>query len=79
MYADWEIYVVNADGSNQTRLTNTSASDLYPTWSPDSKKIAFQSYRDGNWDICLMNADGSDQTRLTNNHSDDSGPDWSPK
>jgi Tol biopolymer transport system component len=74
------IYVMNAaDGSNQTRLTNSTADDLPPSWSPDGTKIAFGSSRDGNWEIYIMNAaDGSGQTRLTNNAADDSEPDWSP-
>src|SRR5688572_845446 len=42
----WEIYVMNADGSGQTRLTNNAASDIEPSWSPDSTKIAFSSDRD---------------------------------
>ena len=73
-----EIYVMNADGSNQTRLTDNPASDSDPTWSADGQKIAFASNRDGNWQIYIMNADGSNQTRLTNNQADDAYPAWSP-
>ena len=42
-----EIYVMNADGSNQTRLTNNPADDFYPSFSGDGSKIAFVSNRDG--------------------------------
>jgi len=75
---NWEIYVMNADGSNPTRLTHNSANDMDPSWSPDGKKIAFFSYRDGNYEIYLMNANGSSQTRLTHNSASDTYPDWSP-
>ncbi len=73
-----EIYVMNADGSNQTRFTNNSVEDTQPAWSPDGAKIAFVSQRDDNLEIYVMNADGSNQTRLTINPASDTSPDWSP-
>ena len=68
---DNEIYVMNANGTEQTRLTTNPANDDFPAWSPDGLKIAFNSYRDGNTEIYVMNADGTGQTRLTNNPSYD--------
>jgi TolB protein len=56
---------MNADGSEQTRLTKNRSFDEYPSWSPDGKKIAFESLRDGNWEIYVMNADGSEKKRLS--------------
>jgi hypothetical protein len=53
---DSEIYLMNADGSNQQRLTNNSVSDSYPALSPDGTKVAFTSYRNNNLDIYIMNA-----------------------
>jgi len=75
---NYEIYVMNADGSDQTRLTdNDDALDREPSWSPDGDKIAFASNRDGNYEIYVMNADdGSDVTRLTDDDADDREPDW---
>src|SRR5574341_779260 len=73
-----EIYVMNADGSAQTRLTNNAADDARPLWSPDGGRVAFESKRDGNSEIYVMNADGSAQTRLTNNTAEDTQPSWSP-
>jgi len=64
-----EIYVMDADGSNQTNLTNNAAADNVPRWSPDKSKIAFYSNRDDvNGEIYVMDADGSNQTRLTTSH-----------
>ena len=59
---NWEIYVMNADGTNQTRLTNDAGPDDYPSWSPDGTRIAFLSNSNT---IKLMNADGTGETQLT--------------
>ncbi|MFN8459398.1 MAG: hypothetical protein U0401_32905 [Anaerolineae bacterium] len=75
---NFEIYVMNADGSDQRRLTNNPQVDNWPVWSPDGTRIAFTSYRDGNAEIYIMNADGSNPTRLTNNPASDFWPMWSP-
>jgi len=62
-----EIYVMNSNGTAQTRLTNNPAADTAPAWSPDGAKILFTSLRDGGMNpaLYLMNADGSSQTRVT--------------
>ena len=68
----FEIYVMNAAGGNQTRaVTNTAPSGFdpangFPSWSPDGSKIVFVRGRDGDGEINVMNVDGSDQTRITN-------------
>ncbi len=65
---------MNIDGSGQIRLTNNSAYDWAPCFSPDGSKIAFASDRDGNWEIYIMNVDGSGQVNLTNNQASDAYP-----
>jgi TolB protein len=74
-----EIYVMNADGTGQTRLTNNAFDDGRPAWSPDGTKIAFVSYRNGDNEIFIINADGTGETQITNNTTaHDSDPAWSP-
>ena len=69
-----EIYVMNQDGTGQTRLTNDPAGDFGPAWSPDGMKIAFNK----GFDIFVMEADGTSQTRLTSAAAMNIAPSWSP-
>ena len=74
-----DIFLMNADGSEQTNLTNDLEADYRePDWSSDGTKIAFFTFRDGDGEIYLMNPDGSGPTRLTNVPGSDASPDWSP-
>ena len=74
-----DIYSMNTDGSEQTRLTNTQNIDWNPVFSPNGDKIAYESETsDGNREIYIMNSDGSEPTNITNNQSDDWGPVFQP-
>ena len=75
---NWEVYVMNTDGTNQVNLTNNAARDFEPSFSRDGSKITFISTRDGNREVYVMNADGTNQVRLTNNSALDFGPSFSP-
>jgi Tol biopolymer transport system component len=85
VYGNREIYVMNADGTGETRLTNNPANDSNPTWSPDGKYLAFTSDRDGQSEIYVMNVEEMLQgdedkavIRLTNHPAHDRKPAWSP-
>jgi hypothetical protein len=73
-----EIYVMDADGTTATNITNNAADDRSPNWSPDGSRIAFSTDRDGNLEIYTMKPDGSDLVRLTSNSVPDRTPAWSP-
>jgi Tol biopolymer transport system component len=77
-----QVWVMNADGSNQTQLSHSGVTeDQLPDWSPDGKKIAFaQSVVAGgpSGHIWVMNADGSNPVQLTSDPGLDFGTAWSP-
>ena len=74
-----EIYVMDADGGNQERLTDNTAYDNFPTWSPDRTKIAFVSNRDrGLLQIFVMDALGKHTIKLTDGLQEKGDLDWSP-
>jgi len=61
---NWEIYVMESDGSGLRRLTNNSSIDGLPTWSPNGRSIAFVSDQGGAWGVWVINADGSNRRKL---------------
>ncbi len=83
-----EIYVMNPDGSGQTRLTFNTSNEFCPDWSPDGTKIAFESDRDDARPVAcfpncisklyVMDADGRNERRMMNLEGSEGHPDWSP-
>jgi Tol biopolymer transport system component len=82
---DFEVCVVNADGSGLRRITEAPGLSAAGGWSADGRRIVFDSSRDQDpdgvsscGDLFVMNADGSDLTRLTNGPASDCGPSFTP-
>ncbi len=72
-----------ADGSERpltpsTDATPLSEGDMWPTWSPDGKRLAFVSQRDGNLELYVIGSDGADLQRLTRHQGWDAFPAWRP-
>ena len=74
----WQIYTINADGSDLRQITAGNYDNTEASWSPDGRQIAFASTRDGNKEIYRMDSDGGNQLRLVTNAGHDDDPSWSP-
>jgi hypothetical protein len=71
------VWVMNPDGSGKRPLTDSSSLNRDPAWSPDGRRIAFTSDRDGDADIWVINVDGSGLGQLTDSPGLDADPTWS--
>ena len=75
---DYELFVLDLDGSVVSQLTDNHVSDEQPAWSPDGEFIAFKSDRTGDVELFVMRADGTDIRQLTDSPGTDLEPVWSP-
>jgi TolB protein len=76
---NWDIYIMNADGSGQAPLIATSRDETRPAWSADGSRIAFDRLMNGNnTDIFVADADGRNERRLTTRNAAEEDPSWSP-
>lgn len=75
---NYEVYLMNDDGSGQVRLTNHPAHDIHSRLNRDSTKVIFASNRDGDYELYVINSNGTGLQQLTFNNTDDVEPYWSP-
>jgi TolB protein len=73
---DFEICVMNADGTGQVQLTNNAIGDLTPSWSPDGKQIVFHRRVGNQFQLILINADGTGEKQLTFPPGANAFPNW---
>lgn len=73
VYAAYDLYMANADGTNRKRLTETPGYDAEATWCHKGGRIIFTSVRDGDLDLYSMKEDGTDVQRLTSAPGYDGG------
>ena len=78
-----QLYLINADGTAERRLTNSAGEDTHPSWSPDGSQIVFDSYRDSVWTLYVIRPDGTGERRLIQAPAAARGqfarhPAWSP-
>ena len=74
----FDIWLIDPDGSVNLPVITHPRDDESPTWSPDARKIAFSSTRRGSSDIYVADATGENVRRLTRASGDDTSPSWGP-
>jgi TolB protein len=76
---NFDLFLIDSESGDMQLLTDNTALDERPTWSPDGRQIAFTSDRDGgDIHIYIMNADGSNVRRLTFAAGRNTDPAWRP-
>ncbi len=75
-FTSYEIYTSYTFGTDHVRVTYIDGWSSNPRWSPDGKRMVFESNKDGNRELYIMNENGLISVRLTNNTWSDCYPSW---
>ena len=73
-----DLYLANADGTEERKLVKENGMDWDPSWSPDGTKITFTSDKSGNWELYVLTIADGNTVQLTDNKFFDGHPHWSP-
>lgn len=73
-----DLFLTDETGATPLQITNHSADEVDPAWSPDGRRILFASNRSGNYDLYIINVDGTNEIQLTDSSFDERSPAWSP-
>ncbi len=73
---DFELYVMNPETGERTKITDNKSDDWGPDWGPEGERLVFVSQRNDNTDIYVIDANGGNEKRLTENKSQDVNPRW---
>jgi Tol biopolymer transport system component len=71
-----KIHVINSDGTGDFAVTKIGSTSEFPCWSPDGKRIAFQTYKDGNFEIYIVDSNGNNLRRITDSPAFEGRPSW---
>jgi TolB protein len=74
---NFDIYLINPEGTFTTPVVTHARSDEDPAWAPDGRKLAFTSNRRGRKEVYRVDVDGSNVTVLTDGFGNSSNPAWS--
>jgi hypothetical protein len=75
---NWDVFVMNGDGSSPIRLTSSGGADITPRLNRGATRLVYASNEPGNYEIYAINPNGTGRVRLTNQSANDYNPAWSP-
>ena len=76
--SNYNIFAINADGTNRIRVTRNPGDEWHPDWSPDGEQLAFMRFHNNTWDIYLVDIGTLVQIKLTDSQHHYWEPSWSP-
>ncbi|MFO7894499.1 MAG: hypothetical protein R6U63_12255 [Longimicrobiales bacterium] len=75
---NWDIFIMNADGTGLFQLTDDPGCDVFNGWSEDGSRILFSSNRSGDWNVYVANVDGTGLFTVTEDPANDRFATWLP-